>query len=527
MTRDVPSPIRARAAGRAARRAAGLFAASALLLSATAARAQSFASICGSPFFFPPPPAGSAGDDAAVVLLAPDEQHLFVSNAESASITVLDVGLDGALSLHGGFPTSPARFPSGMAMAPEGHTLYVTSYSFSGNGSVNVHSVAADGSLTQIQAAAIGATSFPLDGIVYVRLPGGDFVYVDDDDPAGNTVTTFPVEAGGLLGAPTTCPTGGFGVAGAFFSSPRLRAITSADNNRLFISNGAVGMGSNDVSVVDVDPMTGDLAPLPDSPFALSDSVDALGSVASGAIAVDPIGGFLYAGTTDGFIIKKQIDASSGVLASVPGSPFSTGMSPPFFSQIEGLEVRPDGAFVIASAPGPIELSALSTSNMTVAPFAPRFAASFIPTTGLTFNHAGDLVFAANDTVPGTEVSVYEFGHFDPFQMSVTVDPTGTASAKTGFATIHGTLSRSPGAALTVQVDALQKISHTTIITGSAQVQVSCGSGQTTWSAVITGAAFGAGTASVSVTVSGADPLTGVSIFQEAPNVPVHLRGGP
>src|SRR5262245_47442537 len=137
MTREVPSTIRARAAGRAA----GLVAASALLLLATTARAQSFRSICGSLSFFPQPPVGSAGDGAAVVLLAPDEQHLFVSNPDSTSITVLDVGLDGSLSLHGSFPTSPARLPSGMAIDPEGHTLYVTSYSFSGNGSVNVHSV--------------------------------------------------------------------------------------------------------------------------------------------------------------------------------------------------------------------------------------------------------------------------------------------------------------------------------------------------------------------------------------------------
>jgi hypothetical protein len=74
---------------------------------------------------------------------------------------------------------------------------------------------------------------------------------------------------------------------------------------------------TNSVLAYGVDAVTGTLTPVPGSPFPAGKSPS--------AVAVDPVGRFLYVTVTDG-ILAYQI-GSDGALTAVPGSPFPLGIA--------------------------------------------------------------------------------------------------------------------------------------------------------------------------------------------------------
>src|SRR5262245_53154896 len=89
-------------------------------------------SLAGSPFNF-----YEAGYNSNVVRLSPDETHLFVSNQDSTTLTVLNVAGDGSLSFQGVYPAfvySPYGWllVTGLATNPAGDRLYVVGLDWSG-----------------------------------------------------------------------------------------------------------------------------------------------------------------------------------------------------------------------------------------------------------------------------------------------------------------------------------------------------------------------------------------------------------
>jgi 6-phosphogluconolactonase (cycloisomerase 2 family) len=102
--------------------------------------------IAGSPFTFGP------GADAPIDVLSPDNQHLFVSDEYSNSITTLDVASGGSLTRETDSPSGPSPFldpgvdPGGMATNREGTLLYVvnargstvTGYQIDGDGGLSL-----------------------------------------------------------------------------------------------------------------------------------------------------------------------------------------------------------------------------------------------------------------------------------------------------------------------------------------------------------------------------------------------------
>jgi YVTN family beta-propeller protein len=97
--------------------------------------------IAGSPFSF------GTGMNSNVGVLSPDNQHLFVSNQFSDTITSLDVESNGSLAQISGspFPDPGGVDPNGMATNAEGNLLYaangpsntVTGFSIDGNGALS------------------------------------------------------------------------------------------------------------------------------------------------------------------------------------------------------------------------------------------------------------------------------------------------------------------------------------------------------------------------------------------------------
>lgn len=162
----------------------------------------------------------------------------------------------------------------------------------------------------------------------------GNFVYTNDDQYS-NTISGFSVAPDGTLtsvpGSPF--PTGGLGSYGGLYASNRIGvAITG---KLLFASNSRSG----DISVFTIDATTGVLSAVKGSPFPAGPQIPGFNSGGIG-LAVTPDGKFLMAPGTGGKSISVFAIGSAGALAAIPGSPFPTLGGP------DGMKVTQDGKFL-------------------------------------------------------------------------------------------------------------------------------------------------------------------------------------
>src|SRR6185369_4644093 len=140
----------------------------------------------GSPFTFE-----LGGGSSQIPLLSGDGRHLYISSVGAQDVIGFDVSPDGTPALIGRFP-SPGPSLGGMAFAPGGELLYAIA-----TDRLDVLAVASDGSLALRSTSPAGVSpSLPLDGIAYVRVAGGDFLYVNDN-ATPNDVSVWRVEPDG------------------------------------------------------------------------------------------------------------------------------------------------------------------------------------------------------------------------------------------------------------------------------------------------------------------------------------------
>jgi 6-phosphogluconolactonase len=160
------------------------------------------------------------GGEPEGVAVSPDGRSAYVVNGGfvrgGGSIAQYSVGADGALS-----PKTPAGFqagsvPVGVAVSPDGRSVYVADRL---NNDVLQYSVGADGALSPLSPAAVVAGSNP--SAVAVS-PDGKSVYVSNS--GGNTVSQYSVGADGALTAknPTTVAAGSFPIGIAVSPLPRV-----------------------------------------------------------------------------------------------------------------------------------------------------------------------------------------------------------------------------------------------------------------------------------------------------------------
>lgn len=146
--------------------------------------------------------------------------------------------------------------------------------------------------------------------------PAGRFAYVANN--VSNDVSGFSIDPS--TGALKT-------LAGSPYAAGLNPAGVTIDPSATFLfvanANGGGTPGANNVSVFRIDAVTGALSPVPGSPYA----TDTL----SVSVAVDPSGKFVYVANGDppaNNISAFAIDPNSGSLTLVPGSPFSAGANP-------------------------------------------------------------------------------------------------------------------------------------------------------------------------------------------------------
>ena len=222
------------------------------------------------------------------------------------------------------------------------------------------------------------------------------FVYTNNDRTP-NTISAFSAAANGALspipGSPFT--TGGTGAGGGSFSSNRITAAVV--KNFLFAGNS----GSNNVSAFSIDPVTGVLTSVPGSPFATAGVAGGTGM----SLATTPDDNFLIVANGDSMTLSVFSIAANGALSPVAGSPFASGASGPLAS----AKVTSDGKFLaVSSSPGAISMFSISATGALTPVPGPSTAAA--GAAGIECNCASTQLFVALKDALNSRVDVFDIG---------------------------------------------------------------------------------------------------------------------
>ena len=272
--------------------------------------------------------AGTAPQEGVAV--SPDAKSVYVSdfsaNFTSGQVSQYDVGPGGALSPKSRPTVAAGDSPRGVAVGPDGQSVYVAN--FASPGSVSQYDVGAGGELLPKSPPTVATPGFS-EGVAVS--PDGKSVYVVNflvfsDGSDGSTISQFDVGTGGKLlpKSPPTVPSSGRGPIGI---------AVSPDGRSVYVANFAVfptGPGGT-VSQYDVGP---DGALSPKSPA----TVDGPGNPRE--VAVNPDGKSVYVTTTGlGGVLQYDVGAGGALQAK---SPFLV----PAGANPDGVAVSPEGKSV-------------------------------------------------------------------------------------------------------------------------------------------------------------------------------------
>jgi 6-phosphogluconolactonase (cycloisomerase 2 family) len=226
------------------------------------------------------------------------------------------------------FITGASSTPGSVAIAPNGNFLYVLSGEVLGTGinkpiygfSVNTTT----GVLTQLAGSPFLATPFAYVPTDMVLHPSGKFMYVTSyNGGAGNLLGQVAIYAVDPATGAVTLP----GTSAATGSTNATSIAVDPTGNFAYVTNAPdLVQRGNTVSAYTIDATTGALTPIVGSPFAAG--LDPV------SVSVDPTGRFVFvvdAGSntaSDGAVSAYSINTTTGALTPVPGSPFAAGQSP-------------------------------------------------------------------------------------------------------------------------------------------------------------------------------------------------------
>jgi 6-phosphogluconolactonase (cycloisomerase 2 family) len=298
-----------------------------------------------------------------------------LNDIESVSVYSIN-RTTGLLTPVAGSPFDAGHTPFALAIHPNNKFLYVVDpVGMPINGALTVFSINENtGVLSQIAGSPFAVAT----GLAQIAIePAGKFAFAPNF--GSPTVSAFALDPG--TGAPTLVSAGPFSCVGFAVS-------VAVDPGGQFVYVGTQGGGPNNggaICAYAINLSTGALSQVIGSPFpagggmvrslafnpagqflfaAGTDGVDVFRPNASGAltlvagspfaaganpetVAVDPAGKFLYVGNhslgSGSQIAALSIDAVSGALTAIAGSPFPSGDSPAF------IAIDPSGDFAYAS----------------------------------------------------------------------------------------------------------------------------------------------------------------------------------
>ena len=281
-----------------------------------------------------------AGNQGGFGIVAnPSVTYLYTDDANNGGIDAFAISSSGALAAISG---SPFAMPSGwnllwvdsIAIDPAGKFLYVPDAS--SNDIVGFTINATTGALAPMALSPFATGASPQEVVV---TPSGKFLYVSDTNDLNGGISAFTIDSS--TGALTS-------IAGSPF--PTMPGgqpdglVVDASGKFLY----AALTFNNAIAAFTIDSTTGALTAVAGSPFFLTLTGGEFPIIYS--IALSPSGNFLYAqGSMNSDIYGFTVDASTGALASMTGSPFNRNSSAPFMGN---LVVDPTGAFMYVGDEG-------------------------------------------------------------------------------------------------------------------------------------------------------------------------------
>jgi 6-phosphogluconolactonase len=279
-------------------------------------------------------PSGPLSPGGFGIAANPSNTFLYSIDDYVGGVDASSISQTGILSAVSGspflLPNSPPGFGSppvdSLAMHPSGNFLYAPDPP--ANEVVGFVIDSTTGALTSVPGSPFPAGMQPEQVVID---PSGHFLYVSDF--SGGAISGFTVDSS--TGALTTITGSPFFAGG---DDPD-GMVVHPSGKFLYCTN----TYGNNIEAFTIDQTTGELTAIPGSPFSLGLGV----SSAPYSIAQDPAGKFLYAlGSEDGNIYEFTIDASSGTLTQVTGSPFRQGLG----LDASSLTVDPAGQFLYFSS---------------------------------------------------------------------------------------------------------------------------------------------------------------------------------
>jgi len=255
--------------------------------------------------------------------------YLYVVNTPNSgckgcsSVSAFSINSDGALTAIAGSPFS-SPYPSAFVPDPTGNYIYESASALAPNTSVLTMLIdASSGALIQV-ADSPGFVPFS-DAVVS---PSGTYLY-------GVTGQNFDTK--GTQTASINSMTGALTpITGSPFGSTALSAIAvNPAATFLFAVNGNINdVGFSTISSFTIDASTGALTPLNSTQYSGKDL---------GAVLVHPSGNFLYVVDDTDYTIMAFTIGGDGTLTPISGSPFSLGEST---ESPQGMATDPQGQFL-------------------------------------------------------------------------------------------------------------------------------------------------------------------------------------
>jgi 6-phosphogluconolactonase (cycloisomerase 2 family) len=289
---------------------------------------------------------------------------LYTANLNANTISAFTVNpMTGALTAISGSPFPTPTGDTSIAVSRDFRFLYAADF---GLNQVSAFSVNSNGSLSPLLGTPFPVGNGPVSVVTH---PTADFLYVSNQGSG---------ELMGFIIDPELTSSSSVSIGNA----PLFGTIT-ADGTRFYQTVSSAAQ----IAAFTVNSTNGSLTPISGSPFSTG--------FFPRTIAIDPAGKFLYATISSSFmgtstaVYAYTIDATSGALTAVPGSPFAAGENP------VSAAVDVSGRFLFVAN------NANTTNGNSVSVF------SIDPDTGVLTGVSGS-PFAAS-----------------PFPLFVAVDPSG------------------------------------------------------------------------------------------------------
>lgn len=360
------------------------------------------------------------------LLLNAQTQLVYVANQLSNNVSAYTIdAASGALMPVAGSPFAAGNGPNAVAVNIKGIFAYVANQNFpADSGSISGYTInATSGALTTVVGAPFGADGEPF-GLAID--PTGKFAFVTN--VFSNSVSAYTINAtNGVLTPVAGSP---FGTGGG---EPEGVAVDPT-GKFVYVPNSE----SNSVSAFTINATSGALTPVAGSPFATGTTPQGVMNM-----AFDPNGRFAYVTNQNSSNVSAySIDATSGALTPVAGSPFAAGAGP------SSVAVDPTGKFAYVTNAGSDNISAF-TINATSGVLTPTTGSPFATGSepeGVAVNPTGEFAYVTN--AASDSISAFTVDVTSGALTSVAGSPFATGSTPLGIAIAVASQNNQPAANL-------------------------------------------------------------------------------